>query len=181
MGINAGQEVRFAGTGLQEIAANGSPAADAFDQWAALRDAAEDRSVSAHYVSRDMPGYQDLDASGTWRTDPSYGEVWVPDTMLAGWAPYKHGHWAWQAPWGWTWIDDAPWGFAPYHYGRWAYAGQTWEWVPGPMELSAPPVYAPALVAFVGDGGGRGPDWNVNLAIGGAGVEAGLAWVPLGA
>ena len=23
------------------------------------------------------------------------------------------------APWGWTWVDDAPWGFAPFHYGRW--------------------------------------------------------------
>ena len=38
-----------------------------------------------------------------------------------GWAPYHYGHWAWVDPWGWTWVDDAPWGFAPFHYGRWAY------------------------------------------------------------
>ena len=37
----------------------------------------------------------------------------------AGWAPYRYGHWTWVSPWGWTWVDDAPWGFAPFHYGRW--------------------------------------------------------------
>ncbi|MGM2932430.1 DUF6600 domain-containing protein, partial [Bacillus cereus group sp. BC48] len=86
-------------------------------QWAASRDAAEERSVSARYVSRDIPGYQDLDANGTWRETPNYGQVWVPNDTPADWAPYHDGHWIWQAPWGWTWVDDAPWGFAPYHYG----------------------------------------------------------------
>ncbi|WMY09164.1 DUF6600 domain-containing protein [Paraburkholderia phenoliruptrix] len=176
--IAAGQQMRFAGTNLQALADNGVPGPDAFDQWAASRDAAEDRSVSARYVSREIPGYQDLDANGTWRNSPEYGEVWVPRTTPAGWAPYHDGHWVWQAPWGWTWVDDAPWGFAPYHYGRWAYVDDAWAWVPGPVVVSAPPVYAPALVAFVG-GGGSGVDWGVNLAIGGA-IAAGVAWFPLG-
>jgi hypothetical protein len=43
---------------------------------------------------------------------------------------------------------------------------------------SAPPVYAPALVAFVGGGGG-GVSWGVSLSIGGA-ATPGLAWFPLG-
>lgn len=176
--IAAGQQLRFAGTNLQALADNGAPGADAFDQWAASRDAAEDRSVSARYVSREIPGYQDLDANGTWRSSPQYGEVWVPRATPAGWAPYHDGHWVWQAPWGWTWVDDAPWGFAPYHYGRWAYVDDSWAWVPGPVVVNAPPVYAPALVAFVGGGGG-GADWGVNLAIGGA-MAAGVAWFPLG-
>ena len=176
--IAAGQQLRFAGTNLQALADNGAPGADAFDQWAASRDAAEDRSVSARYVSREIPGYQDLDANGTWRSSPQYGEVWVPRATPAGWAPYHDGHWVWQAPWGWTWVDDAPWGFAPYHYGRWAYVDDSWAWVPGPVVVNAPPVYAPALVAFVGGGGG-GVDWGVNLAIGGA-MAAGVAWFPLG-
>ena len=81
--------------------------------------------------------------------------------MMAGWAPYRYGHWVWVDPWGWTWIDDAPWGFAPFHYGRWAFAGAGWVWAPGAM--AARPVYAPALVAFVGVGG-------VGMA----------AWFPLG-
>jgi hypothetical protein len=176
--IAAGQQIRFAGTSLQTLADEGAPGPDSFDQWTASRDAAENRSVSARYVSREIPGYQDLDANGTWRSSPQYGEVWVPRATPAGWAPYRDGHWVWQAPWGWTWVDDAPWGFAPYHYGRWAYVDDSWAWVPGPVVVSAPPVYAPALVAFVGGGGG-GADWGVNLAIGGA-VAAGVAWFPLG-
>ncbi|MBN3757488.1 FecR protein [Paraburkholderia sp. Tr-20389] len=176
--VGAGQQVTFTGTSLQQAAANGAPGPDAFDQWAANRDAAEDRSVSARYVSREMPGYQDLDANGTWRSTPQYGQVWVPNQEPEGWAPYHDGHWVWQAPWGWTWVDDAPWGFAPYHYGRWAYVDDSWAWVPGQEVVSAPPVYAPALVAFVGDGGG-GSDWNVNLAVGGV-AAAGLAWFALG-
>lgn len=175
--VAAGQQITFAGTSLQQTADNDAPGADPFDQWTASRDAAEDRSVSARYVSREMPGYQDLDANGTWRSTPQYGEVWTPNQEPAGWAPYRDGHWVWQAPWGWTWVDDAPWGFAPYHYGRWAYVDDAWAWVPGPVVVSEPPVYAPALVAFVGDGGGS--DWSVNLAIGGI-AAAGVAWFALG-
>jgi hypothetical protein len=176
--VEAGQQITFTGTNLQEASVAEAPAPDAFDRWAANRDTAEDRSVSARYVSRDMPGYEDLDANGTWSNDPQYGAIWVPNEEPAGWAPYHDGHWAWIAPWGWTWIDDAPWGFAPYHYGRWAYVRSSWCWVPGPLVVSAPPVYAPALVAFVGGGGG-GVSWGVSLTIGGA-AAAGLAWFPLG-
>jgi hypothetical protein len=176
--VEAGQQITFAGTNLQEASIAQAPAPDAFDAWAANRDHAEDRSVSARYVSRDIPGYEDLDANGSWSDDPQYGAVWVPNQEPAGWAPYHDGHWAWVAPWGWTWVDDAPWGFAPYHYGRWAYLHSSWCWVPGPLVASAPPVYAPALVAFVGGGGG-GVSWGVSLSIGGA-ATPGLAWFPLG-
>jgi hypothetical protein len=178
--VAAGRQIRFGGTNLQQLADDQVPGLDSLDQWAVSRDAAEDRSVSAQYVSRDVPGYQDLDANGTWRSSPQYGEVWVPRATPAGWAPYHDGHWVWQAPWGWTWVDDQPWGFAPYHYGRWVQMDDTWAWVPGPVEADAPPVYAPALVAFVGDDEGGGvPDWGVNLAVGGI-VAAGVAWFPLG-
>ncbi|MBB5409539.1 hypothetical protein HDG34_003481 [Paraburkholderia sp. HC6.4b] len=176
--VAAGRQIRFAGTSLQQLADNRAPALDELDQWAASRDATEDRSLSARYVSRDIPGYEDLDANGTWRETPQYGEVWVPSATPAGWAPYNDGHWVWQAPWGWTWVDDQPWGFAPYHYGRWAELDGTWAWVPGPLEADATPVYAPALVAFVGDDDG-GVDWGVNLAVGGV-IAAGVAWFPLG-
>ena len=54
-------------------------------------------------------------------------------------------------PWGWTWIDDAPWGYAPFHYGRWAHVRNRWCWVPGPRHVRA--VYAPALVGWVGSPG----------------------------
>ncbi len=86
--IAAGQQVRFAGTNLQALADNGAPGADAFRPMGReAASAAEDRSVSARYVSREIPGYQDLDANGTWRSSPQYGEVWVPRATPAGWAP----------------------------------------------------------------------------------------------
>jgi len=152
--MTAGQQITFIGVNLQQQAGGPAPALDAFDQWVVSRDRLEDGSASARYVSREIPGYEDLDANGTWRNDPNYGEVWVPTVAVtAQWAPYHQGHWTWIAPWGWTWIDDAPWGFAPFHYGRWAHLGDAWAWVPGPVVV-AQPVYAPALVAFVGGGGG---------------------------
>jgi hypothetical protein len=100
------------------------------------------------YLSSGVTGYEDLNNYGTWVSDNSYGEVWIPRSVPAGWAPYRSGHWAYVQPWGWTWIDEQPWGFAPYHYGRWANSGGRWMWLPPQRE--ARPVYAPALVAFVG-------------------------------
>src|SRR5277367_5574326 len=78
-----------------------APVADSFDNFCMDRDRREDRSESARYVSREVPGYADLDDHGVWREDPTYGRVWAP-TVDAGWAPYHNGHWAWIAPWGWT-------------------------------------------------------------------------------
>jgi len=155
----------------QEIVPMGPP--DGFDAWCAQRERGEQSVVSARYVPRDMIGYEDLDAYGVWRNVPPYGMVWTPTSMAAGWAPYHNGHWAWVEPWGWTWIDEAPWGFAPFHYGRWAFAGGAWLWVPGRMDVAVRPVYAPALVAFVG-----GPRFGVAIAVGGGGGMA--AWFPLG-
>src|SRR6184192_2634915 len=140
---------------------------DDWEDWCASRDRRWDDARSSRYVSRDVIGYEDLDDNGEWRTTPDYGPVWVPRTVATGWAPYRYGHWAWVEPWGWTWIDDAPWGFAPFHYGRWVYVGDGWAWVPG--RVVARPVYAPALVVFVG-----GRNWSLAIA-GGSGV----AWFPL--
>lgn len=91
------------------------------------------------------------------------------------WAPYRVGHWNWISPWGWTWVDDAPWGFAPFHYGRWARIGPRWAWVPG--RLAPRPVYAPALVAFVGGSGG-GVSWSLSIGSGGP-PQPSLGWFPL--
>src|SRR5439155_1313415 len=121
---------------------------DDWEDWCASRDRRWDDARSSRYVSRDVIGYEDLDDNGEWRTTPDYGPVWVPRTVATGWAPYRYGHWAWVEPWGWTWIDDAPWGFAPFHYGRWVYVGDGWAWVPG--RVVARPVYAPALGVIVG-------------------------------
>ena len=96
--------------------------------------------------------------------------MWVPSGVAAGWAPYTYGHWVWISPWGWTWVDDEPWGFAPFHYGRWVYGGGFWGWAPGPYY--ARPFYAPALVAWFG-----GPRFGVGF---GFGFGGGIGWCPLG-
>jgi hypothetical protein len=159
---------RFFGTGLREYQTFSRWGPDEFDRWASDRDRRWDNSASRRFVSMDMIGYEDLDTYGTWRRVPDYGNVWMPSRVSADWAPYRDGHWSWVEPWGWTWIDDAPWGFAPSHYGRWAHLQSGWAWVPGPAQVQ--PVYAPALVAFVGGG---------NLRLSGGGGNA-VAWFPLG-
>ena len=157
-------------TGDQSINYNvyNAPDPDEWDRWCMDREAREDRSPSLRYMHPEMAGYADLDENGYWRESP-YGEVWTPNNVPAGWAPYHYGHWAWIHPWGWTWVDDAEWGFAPFHYGRWAYWGGNWVWIPGPV--AARPVYAPAQVAWIG-----GPRLGASMSFGGAAV----AWVALG-
>jgi uncharacterized protein DUF6600 len=167
--IDARQPYRFAGNDLREYRYVDTPRPDEFDRWASDRDRAYDNSGSARYVSQDVIGYQDLDANGSWRNDADYGNVWVPNRVAAGWAPYRDGHWAWVDPWGWTWVDDAPWGFAVSHYGRWANMRGTWGWVPGPLRTRA--YYAPALVVFVG-----GDNFQLTISSGNVG---GVAWFPL--
>ena len=171
--VRAGQSARMAGmdTVSQEI--NPAPGPDPFDQWCMDRERREGGAISARYVPREMVGYEDLDQYGVWTELPPYGPVWRPRAVAADWAPYHYGHWAWVDPWGWTWIDDAPWGFAPFHYGRWAFEGGGWFWVPGRMVVGVRPVYAPALVAFVGGGG-----FSVGVRMGGGVGMA--AWFPLG-
>lgn len=123
------------------------------DDFADQRDRRSERSAALRHLPAEMTGAEALDGYGSWRDEPGYGAVWVPDNLPPDWAPYRFGYWRWIAPWGWTWVDDAPWGFAPFHYGRWLFVAGRWAWVPGPPGLRKPvwrPVYAPALVGFYG-------------------------------
>jgi uncharacterized protein DUF6600/FecR-like protein len=166
--IHAGQRVTFSGTDSlnADVVEIGGP--DQFDNWAYNRDHRYDNSRSARYLSHDVVGYEDLDDYGDWRDDSNYGHVWFPSRVEAGWAPYHQGHWDWIPPWGYTWVDDSPWGYAPFHYGRWVTVGGRWGWVAGPPEVRA--VYAPALVVFIGGGGG-----GIGVGFGGN-----VGWFPLG-
>jgi hypothetical protein len=166
--VYSGQTTRLTGTDVLRAEMFEASAPDEFDQWCWRRDRREDDSRSARYVSRDVVGYEDLDDYGSWRPSREYGYVWFPTRVAFGWAPYREGHWAWISPWGWTWVDDQPWGYAPFHYGRWVYVDARWGWVPGP--IADRPVYAPALVAFIG-----GPGFGVSVSGGGT-----VGWFPLG-
>ncbi len=161
--LHAGQQGTFSGTDSLNADVEDIGGPDALDNWAYARDRRYDESPSAHYLAWNVVGYEDLDANGDWRDDPSYGHIWYPH-IEAGWAPYHTGHWDWISPWGYTWVDDSPWGYAPFHYGRWISVGGRWGWIAGPPTVQA--VYAPALVVFIGGGPGG---WGGNVG-----------WFPLG-
>jgi hypothetical protein len=166
--VGEGQSTRLSGLDAPRADLQAAVAIDQFEDWCLARDRREETAQAGRYVSSDLIGYEDLDTYGAWQVAPEYGPVWVP-RVSAEWVPYHFGHWVWVEPWGWTWVDDAPWGFAPFHYGRWTRLSTGWGWVPG--TVVARPVYAPALVAFVGGAG-----WNVSVGVGSQPV----AWFPLG-
>ena len=139
---------------------------DGFDTWSAARDQRYDSSRAPAYVAPDMVGARDLDDYGTWESAPTYGPVWYPSTVAVGWAPYRFGYWTWVAPWGWTWVDAAPWGYAPFHYGRWVWLSGRWGWCPGAPIARA--TWAPALVGWYGGQGWVSAEGPV------------YGWVPLG-
>ncbi|ANB16956.1 DUF6600 domain-containing protein [Dokdonella koreensis] len=167
--VESGQAYRFYDSSLRDYEAMDLPRNDDFDRWCFERDGRYERSVARQYVSEEVIGYADLDGYGSWSTDASYGAVWYPTSVSVGWAPYRYGRWSWIDPWGWSWVDDAPWGFAPSHYGRWVYVGSRWGWCPGPRHVR--PIYAPALVGFIG-----GRNWSLSISSGGGPV----GWFPLG-
>jgi len=178
--IHAGEQAVLSGTDSLSADIQALAVDDDFDNWCKERDLREEHAASRRYVSDDVIGYEDLDDYGGWRPDPQYGNVWFPHVTVVNWAPYRYGHWVWISPWGWTWVDSAPWGFAPFHYGRWVSVRGAWGWVPCPPPVVAVgyvrPVYAPALVAWVG-----GPNFGFGFGIGGAvGVGVNVGWFPLG-
>jgi hypothetical protein len=142
---------------------------DDFADWALAEDRAEDRMLAdtsaGAAIPTEMTGAAELAQYGNWATTTDYGSVWYPSQVYAGWAPYTYGYWNWVGPWGWTWIDYAPWGFAPFHYGRWVWIGGRWAWCPG--YWGARPMYAPGLVGWVGGAG---------FVVGGRPM---VGWVPL--
>ena len=139
------------------------------DEWALARDERFTEGQASRYVSPRMTGWEDLDSYGAWRDEPEYGTVWYPTRVEAGWQPYQVGRWAYVRPWGWTWVDDAPWGYAPFHYGRWVNVRGRWGWYPGRYDPR--PVWAPALVGWVGGSG-----WSLTINSGPVGV---VGWYPL--
>lgn len=162
--VRAGRRADITGPDLRTAQA----VRDAFDDWALERDRQADSALATRYIPREMTGYEDLDRYGSWSSDSEYGTLWIP-SVSSTWVPYRDGRWTWIAPWGWTWVDNAPWGYAPFHYGRWVQVNRRWAWAPGHHERR--PVWAPALVGWVGGAG-----WNLNFN---SRPSAGQGWYPL--
>jgi hypothetical protein len=173
-----GGSVRVEGAGSSVVVSNGRHVdvsgedvrtsvarRDGFDAWAEDRDRLDNTTTVTRFVSSGMTGYEELDRNGTWIDNGEYGPLWTPRNVALDWTPYSDGRWIWLAPWGWTWVDNAPWGYAPSHYGRWVMVNRRWSWAPG--RPAGRPVWAPALVGWVGGNGG------------GARPGPGLGWYPL--
>lgn len=158
--VDAQQSYIFSGTNLDNYQNVALASSDDFDNWVDQRNKLIDNTTSSKYVSNKIPGIQDLDKNGTWKKDKQNRDVWVPNNVPTDWAPYSQGEWQYIDPYGWTWIDDADWGYAPFHYGRWDYFDDSWAWVPGPVD--AIPYFIPAIVDFL------------------AGADGYIGWFPLG-
>ncbi len=163
--IAANQQVVVTGTSSPQVATGAAAPLTAWDRWNYQRTDSLLQPESARYVSPAVYGTEALDQYGSWRTVQTYGSVWVPAGVPPGWMPYSTGRWIWDARFGWTWLDVAPWGWAPYHYGRWVFVGGYWAWAPGPIVVR--PLYAPALVVFLG---------GVTVSVGRPLCWAPLAW-----
>jgi len=125
---------------------------DAFGDAVLAQDKQDDALDAANakaQIAIEMTGEADLARFGAWSAGPGGERLWTPSKLPAGWQPYQQGAWAWKSPWGWTWVDEQSWGFAPFHYGRWLQAKGRWAWTPGQWG-SARPVFAPALVGWIG-------------------------------
>lgn len=167
--VAAGQTISVEGAGEHPLlSVRDGYSSDGFDAWSAARDSLDERSRWAGHVSPEMIGAGDLTDYGSWTASPEYGAVWYPANVALDWAPYRYGQWYWGGPWGWTWVDDAPWGFAPSHYGRWVHIAGRWGWCPG--RYVARPAYAPALVGWYG-----GSQWGASLGL----SSPAYGWVPL--
>ena len=166
--VGAGEAIRIFGgpdPSFDRETARGT----SLDKWAQDRDALWVERVSTRYVSPYMTGYEDLDRYGEWVDEPGYGPLWSPAQVSSDWVPYRDGHWTWVSPWGWTWVAAEPWGYAPYHYGRWVQVRNRWYWTPG--QRVDRPVWAPALVAWIG-----GSNFSVNV---GSRTAPAVGWYPL--
>lgn len=157
--LGAMQQDQFLTTMLQQIAPPPPPSA-----------------ITPPPVVAQMTGASVLSQYGSWSREPDVGTVWFPQ-VASSWVPYREGRWAYVQPWGWTWVDNAPWGFAPFHYGRWSDFNGRWGWVPAPADAGVAyadyrPVYAPALVTFLGVAAG--------VATAAAFASGSIGWAPLG-
>ena len=173
--VDTGERLQLWRDGARLRQADAAIDDDEFADWVAREDRRDSRQEEQwaqdkqRRVSPEMTGAEELERHGRWESHPEHGWIWLPRDVAADWAPYRDGRWVWLRPWGWTWVDRAPWGFAPFHYGRWVQWRGRWAWWPG--EYTVRPVYSPALVGWAGS-----PSVGVSVHIGSG---PGVGWAPL--
>ena len=148
-------EIQIAGNYAGEYeTSDASKYADEFDTWALQRDTIIAKRLQNagydKYYDNDVYGAEDLSEYGEWIHTRKYGYVWKPyrnaTSSYADWSPYRYGQWRWIPPYGWTWVNDEPWGYATYHHGRWVYLDNDWAWTPYGHTRTRRNWWRPALV-----------------------------------
>ncbi|HEV2447031.1 MAG TPA: DUF6600 domain-containing protein, partial [Candidatus Sulfopaludibacter sp.] len=171
--VNAGQSMMARGSSSDpEFQIVSAIPLDEWDHWNEGRDRIFTQpSPTGQYIDPNASGIygtEQLDNYGSWVSVPDYGYVWHPTAVGVGWAPYSYGQWTWLDWYGWTWVSYDPWGWAPFHYGRWFWGGgYGWCWYPGVWGVRH--YWSPALVAWLGYGGGVGFGFGFGH----------VGWVPL--
>lgn len=130
--------------------------ADDWDSFVASRDSRIARLLrnenDDRYYNDDIYGADELSDYGEWINTAAYGRVWRPNKNSIGgypnWSPYRYGRWVWVSPFGWTWVNDEPWGWATYHHGRWIHQDGDWCWTPY-VNVGRASIWRPALVSIV--------------------------------
>ena len=134
----AGRTLVRAGTHARASSARSRPSRyvfnsavwDVFDRWSEDQRDARLGSSSSRYLPADLRYYGgELDRSGSWGSESSYGNVWYP-RVDADWRPYYSGHWSFVARIGWLWIGADRWSWPTHHYGRWGVSDSRWFWIP---------------------------------------------------
>lgn len=129
---------------------------DDFEEWILERnDIIASRLQKAkydEYYTDDFYGAEDLNGNGEWINTREYGYVWRPysntTSVYDNWSPYRYGQWRNLPYYGWTWVNDEPWGWATYHHGRWVYYNGYWAWTPYGARRASRSYWRPALVIF---------------------------------
>jgi len=174
------------------ISLQGAIGYDSFDQFNISRDQSIASAYNANpYLSPQLAGYSNLANYGSWQNVPGYGWAWAPNNQNQNnFAPYQNGQWAWEPASGYTWVDNAPYGYPTTHYGSWfnnpSYGG--WLWQPPGYQYQTSSsalssAWLPAVVSFFITGG-SGADTS-GLLNGFSGLtgpyadNTDIGWIPL--
>jgi len=130
--VSAGNTLTIRSDNSADIAPIATP--DDWEQWNTDRDRRLTAwGESSRYLPDELHEYStDFDENGRWEYAGTYGYVWAPTVVAAGWAPYTVGRWIWIRG-HYVWVAYDPWSWAPSHYGRWVYLSNSWCWVPPPI------------------------------------------------
>jgi hypothetical protein len=149
--VAAGQRIEVMGSEAGGGLRSTTLLQDGFAAWVTARDQAPEPNAFSGVASLgEITGLETLERHGRWESHPDVGWVWYPMAVRPGWEPFRDGRWVWVRPWGWTWVDDAPWGFAPSHYGRWLQWDNRWVWSPGTVRNRVVPPRGMPVIPPVG-------------------------------